>query len=108
MAASDAIHADKDIREAVRLLPDSDALLGKSIEVLIDFATIRGMEHVGDMIEQSPSAELLLPLMVALDKEMGKEPRVAREVDEIAEDIRNDLARRRDAIGTSDAPMNRS
>ena len=38
-----------------------------------------------------------MPLTTALEREMGLEPRVAREIEEVAEDIRRDLAKRRDA-----------
>ena len=46
-----------------------------------------------DLIEASPSASLLLPLTTALQQELGLEPRVAREVTEVAQDIRRDLAK---------------
>ena len=44
------------------------------------------------MIQVSPAANLLLPLTTALEQEMGLTPRVAREVEEVAEDIRRRLA----------------
>ena len=47
-------------------------------------------------IRTSPSANLLLPLTTALERELGLDPRVAREVEEIAQDIRRDLAKLRD------------
>ena len=37
------------------------------------------------------SAELLLPLTTALERELGLEPRVAKEIEEVAEDIRRDM-----------------
>lgn len=46
-----------------------------------------------DLIQASPAAELLLPLTVALERELGLDPRVSREVEEVAEDIRRDFAR---------------
>ena len=50
-----------------------------------------------DLIVASAAADLLLPLTTALELELGLEPRVAREVEEVAEDIRRDLAERRKA-----------
>ena len=44
-----------------------------------------------NLIKSSPSDALLLPLRTALERELGFEPRVAREIEEIAEDIRRDL-----------------
>ena len=49
------------------------------------------MERTLSLIEQSPSTELLVPLVVALQKELGQEPKVAREIEEVAEDIRKEL-----------------
>ena len=48
-----------------------------------------------DLIQASPAAELLLPLTKALEKELGLEPLAAKEVEEVAEDIRRDLEERR-------------
>ena len=42
----------------------------------------------------SIAGDLLLPLRTALERELGLEPRVAREVEEIAEDIRRELLAR--------------
>ena len=47
-----------------------------------------GSERMVELIQASPSANLLLPLTTALEQELGREPRVAREVAEVAEDIR--------------------
>ena len=51
-----------------------------------------GPELARDMVQASPAADLLLPLTTALEQEMGLAPRVAREVEEVAEDIRQRLA----------------
>ena len=56
-----------------------------------------GSEQLRDLIVASPAADLLLPLTTALELELGLEPRVAKEVEEVAEDIRRDLAQRRKA-----------
>ena len=51
-------------------------------------------EGMCDLIKSSPASDLLLPLSTALERELGLEPRVAREVEEIAEDIRRELLAR--------------
>ena len=63
-------------------------LINTLIMVSVDF----GSERVRDLIRASPAADLLLPLTTALEREMGQTPRVAREVAEVAEDIRRRLA----------------
>ena len=59
-----------------------------------------GPAEVRDMIHGSPASGLLLPLATALEQEMGQEPRVAREVEEIAADIRRELAMLRETLGS--------
>ena len=50
-------------------------------------------DQMAALIRESPSSARLLPLLTALELEMGLEPRVATEVRKVAEDIRRDLAR---------------
>ena len=52
-----------------------------------------GPEWLRELIVASPSAGLLLPLTTALEGELGIESRVAREVEEVAEDIRQDFTK---------------
>ena len=59
--------------------------------VLAELALGVGPERMCDLIKSSPASDLLLPLKTALERELGLEPRVAREVEEIAEDIRQEL-----------------
>ena len=50
-----------------------------------------------ELIAASPSRSLLLPLTTALERELGIETRVPREVEEVAGDIRQDFAKLREA-----------
>jgi len=52
-----------------------------------------GQERLRQLIADSPSADVLLPFTVALEREQGVESHVAREVEEVAEDIRRNLAK---------------
>ena len=63
----------------------------------MDVSVDLGPARMRELIQASPSANLLLPLTTALEKELGLEPRVAREVGEIAQDIRRELAKLREA-----------
>ena len=58
---------------------------------LIGFSVDLGLQRMRELIQTSPSAHLLLPLTTALERELGDEPRVAREVDEVAQDIQQTL-----------------
>ena len=50
------------------------------------------------LIKASPASDLLLPMTTALRKELGLDTRVAKEVEEIVEDIRRDWEERRKGI----------
>ena len=61
------------------------------------FSVEFGPARLRELIEASPSSNLLLPLTTALERDLGLQPRVAREVEEVAQDIRRDLAKLREA-----------
>ena len=51
------------------------------------------------LIKASPASDLLLPMTTAFEKEHGLDTRVAKEVEEIVEDIRRDWEERRKRRG---------
>lgn len=66
-----------------------------SIECLMAFTIRLGPSRVLGLIEQSPSMGRLYPLVTALRQELAIATKVAKEVDDVAQDIRQRLARRR-------------
>ena len=90
--SGDRSSCERDIVTVLRLLPDLDTLPIDIISTLRRFSLMLGAQLVRDLIVASPSAELLLPLTTALERELGDEPRVAREIEEVAEDIRSTLS----------------
>ena len=88
-----------DIDEALVSLPDSDAPLRLAINQLVLFGVRLGLDQVLTSIEESPSAKLLLPLSTALAQELGRNPRVSKEVAEVAHDLRDEIARVRANLG---------
>ena len=48
-----------------------------------------------ELIVASPASSMLFPLTTALERELGLETRVAKEVEEVAEDSQRDLEERR-------------
>ena len=93
---------EHDIESILTLLPEHGSLTGEVVYALIDFTVELGPARMRELIAGSPSAALLLPLLTALEGELGLEPRVAREVEEVAQDIRKELARRRTARKSSE------
>ena len=96
LASGDLSASERDIAAILIILPNLDSLPKESLEELMTFSIEIGLERMVELIQASPSANLLLPLTTALEQELGHEPRVALEVAEVAEDIRKDLARLRE------------
>ena len=87
----------RDFQAVLVALPRLGTLPKGILDVLSATALALGLEKTRDLIRASPAADLLLPLTTALELELGMEPRVAKEVEEVAEDIRRDMAERRKA-----------
>ena len=96
LASGDLSASERDIAAILTILPNLDSLPKESLDALMTFSIEIGPERMVELIQASPSANLLLPLTTALEQELGHEPRVALEVAEVAEDIRKDLARLRE------------
>ena len=92
----DVAGSEADISAALRDLPGSGAPLQSAISQVVLFAARLGSARVLNLVDGSPSAGLLAPLVAALNMDLGREPGVSLEVFEIAHDIRNDLKRVRD------------
>ena len=87
-----------DIDDALVLLPESDAPLDLAINRLVLFGARLGGDQVLASIERSPSADLMLPLSTALAQELGRNPRVSKEVAEVARDLRDHIAKVRASL----------
>ena len=96
----DRAACERDIKALLSILPRISPLRKDDLDDLCRLAVDLGFERMLELIEASPAAGLLLPLATALEKELGAEPRVAREVEDIADDIRRDLNRHKRALGT--------
>ena len=73
----------------------------------MQFSIDLGAEALIEIIQASPSAKLLLPLTTALEQELGRKPRVAQEVAEVALDIQRDLLKLREARGEEKSSVSR-
>ena len=97
LAGGDPAACERDVEAVLAILPKLDPLPGETLDALMEFVVEIGAERMRGLIQASPAADLLLPLTTALEWELGLEPRVAREVEEVAEDIRRDLEKLREA-----------
>lgn len=79
----------------LEILPQFEALPELTIESLMAYTIRFGSGPVLALIEASPSVSRLYPFVTALRQELGIETKVAKEVEEVASDIRQELARLR-------------
>ena len=91
LAEGDTSGSEPDIKAILTALPDIGNLPKEHLDALMEFSIQLGPARMRELIEVSPSADLLLPLTTALAQEMGDHPRVAREVEEVARDIQKKL-----------------
>jgi len=91
LAEGDGEACAGDVEKALSILPDLSDLPKDVLTTLSALSTGTGMARMCDLIKSSPARDTLLPLTTAMEKELGLEPRVAREVEEIAEDIRREF-----------------
>ena len=95
LAGGDRSACEHAVEAVLALLPQlgfiSREASREAIVALIGFSVDLGLQRMRELIQTSPSAQLLLPLTTALERELGDEPRVAREVDEVAQDIQQTL-----------------
>ena len=92
LAGGDRSACEHAVEAVLALLPELGFISREGIMALMGFSIDLGPQRMRDLIQTSPSAPLLLPLTTALERELGHEPRVAREVDEVAQDIQKTLA----------------
>ena len=97
LAGGDPSACERDIEAMLAILPKLDPLPGEILDALVEFVIEIGSERMRELIQASPTMDLLLPLTTALEWELGLKPRVAREVEEVAGDIRRNLENLREA-----------
>ena len=81
---------DDDVVLLLEMLAQSD-LRVSPIGALIGYVRRVGPAVALKTIQESGAAEVLLPFVVALQQELGEKPRVPKEVEEVAKDIRERL-----------------
>ncbi len=105
LATGDRLACERDIQDALSHLGDKTPLSLMSMGALIELSVELGPRRMSELIRESPAADLLLPLTTALERELGNESRVAREVDEVAQDIRRQLKNMREDLDRRAVPL---
>ncbi len=87
-ATLEAAAIARDVGAALAILPTLGSLPEEVPDELTKLCAYLELERTRELIVTSPAADLLLPFTTALDLELGIETRVAREVEEVAQDTR--------------------
>ncbi len=99
--------SERDVQFILDILPEFDSFPRTGINALMELSIDLGPARMRDLILASPATNLLLPLTTALERELGLEPRVAREVEEVAQDVHQALMelreRRASDVGRGEA-----
>ncbi len=96
-------------REFSRLLEyfaKDEQLWASCVQVSILFAAAVAPARALEIIAASPAAPLFLPLVTALKLELGQETQVAKEVEEVALDIRHRLVELRGKLQSDNPTLN--
>ena len=83
--------SEEEVAGLLGRLIELDELPINTIAVLIQFSAKVGPARALELIQASPGKDLLLPLVTALQQELGEAPKVSCEVEEVAKDIRREL-----------------
>ena len=84
--------SDSEFLLMLNCMAEHNIAAGRAIEAIVYFAFRSEFGHVVELIQTSPAEQLLLPLLTAFRQELGQPTNVAKEVDEVAADIRRKLA----------------
>ena len=91
--------ADSDFSLLLDCLSREGELRPGLIQGLTILAVTSGQARTLKLIQASPAADVLLPLVTALQQELGQETHVAKEVDEVASDVRSNMMKLSASIG---------
>ncbi len=95
-ASGTSLACEQDVEAMLEVLPKISSPSRECLVALMEFSIDLGPARMRELIQASPAAGFLLPLTTALERELGVETRVAREVEEVARDVRQNLAKLRE------------
>lgn len=88
---TDGVLDERDVLLLIESVASREDLRPGAIHVIARFAASVSPTRMLELIRASHAEVPLLPLVVALQHELGEEPQVAKEVQEVAADIEREL-----------------
>ena len=83
--------SEREVSTLLKCIAQENDLDNRGIRALLQFTVRVGAKRALEIIQASPAFPLLQPLVTALRQELGQATHVAREVDEVAGDVRREL-----------------
>ena len=83
--------SESEVSTLLKCIAQENGLDIGTIDALLQFTVRVGVNRALEIIQASPAVPLLLPLVTALQQELDQATHVAREVDEVAGDVRREL-----------------
>ena len=87
----DRMISEREFSLLLKCLDKGKKLQHGSMEAMVHFIAKVGSARSLELIQKSPAAHLLQPLVIALQQELGRSTQVAKEVEEVAKDIHLEL-----------------
>ena len=87
--------SEEEFALALKCIADKGWISPGGVDGLLHFVSRTPPSVALALLEESPAADLLIPLITALQQEIGQSPRVAKEVAEVASDVRVKLTEAR-------------
>ena len=89
---------DDEFSLLLNCLAEGTRISKRTIQAIVYFIVRSNLARALEMMQTSPVAQLLLPLITTLQQELGQTTHVAKEVDEVAADIRRELMKLRSRV----------
>ena len=93
---ADVAEFESDVSAILAFYLDFESFPDPVVQALIVFSALISPARILELLKHSEATEKLLPLVTALQQESGLRPRVAREVEEVSQDIRSEFRRLRE------------
>lgn len=103
LASMGGMISESEISLMLACVPEPKDLPRRIVDAVGYYVVGVGPARALELIQGSPAAQILLPLVTALQQELGQTPQVAKEVQEIAQDIRRKLAELQEQTGAGGA-----
>lgn len=92
---------ERDVTHALGLLPRFESTTLQAIRILAGLTASLASERVLQLIQESPSSQLLVLLRLSLERELGRKPSVPAEASELLDAVAEEVVACREALAST-------